>query len=150
MILYMFRASLCSSSGGQLYIYSIWYRHNLYAAIQCTDQERMRWTCHSGEAWRIMVRWVVDWLRGREMNGNAISGSDGKLLQVSMDLAFFTLAYGFKWQWIPMALFLWNCNRMFDICIIYRSAIWFTINHSFIQYSVWRQVQRLFQNGSSI
>jgi hypothetical protein len=40
MILNMFRASLCSSSGGQLYIYSIWYRPALYAAIQCTDQER--------------------------------------------------------------------------------------------------------------
>jgi hypothetical protein len=40
MILNMFRASLCSSSGGQLHIYSIWYRHTLYAAIQCTDQER--------------------------------------------------------------------------------------------------------------
>jgi hypothetical protein len=25
MILNMFRASLCSASGGQLYIYSIWY-----------------------------------------------------------------------------------------------------------------------------
>jgi hypothetical protein len=35
MILNMFQASLCSSSGGQLYIYSIWYRHTLYAAIQC-------------------------------------------------------------------------------------------------------------------
>jgi hypothetical protein len=34
MILNMFRASLFSSSGGQLYIYSIWYRHTLYAAIQ--------------------------------------------------------------------------------------------------------------------
>jgi hypothetical protein len=40
MILNMFRPSLCSSSGGQLYIYSIWYRPTLYAAIQCTDQER--------------------------------------------------------------------------------------------------------------
>jgi hypothetical protein len=40
MILNMFRASLCSSSGGQLYIYSIWYRPTLFAAIQCTDQER--------------------------------------------------------------------------------------------------------------
>jgi hypothetical protein len=40
MIRNMFRASLCSSSGGQLYIYSIWYRPTLYAAIQCTDQER--------------------------------------------------------------------------------------------------------------
>jgi hypothetical protein len=40
MILNMFRASLCSSSGGQLYIYIIWYRPTLYAAIQCTDQER--------------------------------------------------------------------------------------------------------------
>jgi hypothetical protein len=36
MILNMFRGSLCSSSGGQLYIYSTWYRHTLYAAIQCT------------------------------------------------------------------------------------------------------------------
>jgi hypothetical protein len=33
MILNMFRASLCSSSGGQLYIYSIWYHPTLYAAI---------------------------------------------------------------------------------------------------------------------
>jgi hypothetical protein len=40
MILNMSRASMCSSSGGQLYIYSIWYRPTLYAAIQCTDQER--------------------------------------------------------------------------------------------------------------
>jgi hypothetical protein len=40
MILNVFRALLCSSSGGQLYIYSIWYRPTLYAAIQCTDQER--------------------------------------------------------------------------------------------------------------
>jgi hypothetical protein len=37
---HMFRASLCSSSGGQLYIYSIWYRPTLYAAIQSADQER--------------------------------------------------------------------------------------------------------------
>jgi hypothetical protein len=40
----MFRASLCSSSGGQLYIYSIWYRPTLYAAIKCTDQERTAWS----------------------------------------------------------------------------------------------------------
>jgi hypothetical protein len=30
----MFQASLCSSSVGQLYIYSIWYRPTLYAAMQ--------------------------------------------------------------------------------------------------------------------
>jgi hypothetical protein len=36
MILNMFRASLFSSSGGQLYIYSIWYRHTLYAAPDCS------------------------------------------------------------------------------------------------------------------
>jgi hypothetical protein len=34
MILNMLRASLCSSSGGQLYIYSIWYRPTLYGSIQ--------------------------------------------------------------------------------------------------------------------
>jgi hypothetical protein len=32
MIFNMFRASLCSSSRGQLYIYSICYRPTLYAA----------------------------------------------------------------------------------------------------------------------
>jgi hypothetical protein len=41
----MFRASLCSSSGGQLYIYSIWCRPTLYAAIQCTD--RCTVCCHA-------------------------------------------------------------------------------------------------------
>jgi hypothetical protein len=34
MILNMFRVSLCSSSGGQLYIYSVWYRPTLYGSIQ--------------------------------------------------------------------------------------------------------------------
>jgi hypothetical protein len=29
-MLNMFRASLCSFSGGQFYIYSIWYRPTLY------------------------------------------------------------------------------------------------------------------------
>jgi hypothetical protein len=36
MLLNMFRASLCSSSGGQLYIYSIWYFH-LSHANECTN-----------------------------------------------------------------------------------------------------------------
>jgi hypothetical protein len=51
MILNMFRASLCLSSGGQLYIYTIWYRHTLYAAIHCTDQERtaVRTGLHKGQ-----------------------------------------------------------------------------------------------------
>ena len=43
-----------------------------------------------------MVRWFVDWVRRREMNGTANNGSDDKLLQVSMNLPFFTLTYGFK------------------------------------------------------
>jgi len=29
IVLYIFRALLCSSLGGQLYYYSIWYRHSL-------------------------------------------------------------------------------------------------------------------------
>jgi len=29
IILYMFRALLCSSSGGKILFYSIWYRHTL-------------------------------------------------------------------------------------------------------------------------
>ena len=34
--LYMFRALLCSSSGNQIILYSIWYRHTLYVAVRCT------------------------------------------------------------------------------------------------------------------
>jgi len=33
IFLYVFRALLCSSSGGQLYWYSIWYRHSLWVTI---------------------------------------------------------------------------------------------------------------------
>jgi len=53
-----------------------------------------------------MVRWFVDCSRRREMNGTAISGSDGKLQQVSMNLPFFFFytSYGFKLQLIPLAL----------------------------------------------
>jgi len=32
-ILYMFRATLCSSSGRQLYEYNIWYNHSVLVAI---------------------------------------------------------------------------------------------------------------------
>ena len=38
--LYMFRVLLCSSSGGQLYQYSIWYRHSLWVTDQYTGYER--------------------------------------------------------------------------------------------------------------
>jgi hypothetical protein len=44
MILNMFRASLCSYSGGELHIYSIWYRHTLYAAIHCDDTRYCKYT----------------------------------------------------------------------------------------------------------
>jgi hypothetical protein len=44
MILNMIRTSLCSSTGGQMYIYSIWYRHTLYAAIwQHTEWDDTRY-----------------------------------------------------------------------------------------------------------
>ena len=33
---YMFRALLCSSSGGQYVLYSIWYHHTLSVAVRCT------------------------------------------------------------------------------------------------------------------
>jgi len=39
-LLYMFRALLYSSSGGQLYKYSIWYRHCLKVTVQYTGYER--------------------------------------------------------------------------------------------------------------
>ena len=40
MFLYMFRALLCSSSGGQLCQYCIWYRHSLWVTVQYTGYER--------------------------------------------------------------------------------------------------------------
>jgi hypothetical protein len=33
-ILYMFRATLCSFSGGQLYEYNFWYNHSVLAAVR--------------------------------------------------------------------------------------------------------------------
>ena len=36
----MFRALLCPSSGGQLYWYSIWYRHCLSVTVQYTGYDR--------------------------------------------------------------------------------------------------------------
>jgi hypothetical protein len=42
----MFRASLCSSSGGQLYIYSIWYRPTLHGSIQHGQKTiKLKHTC---------------------------------------------------------------------------------------------------------
>jgi len=41
----MFRAQLCPSSGGQLYCYSTWYRHSLWATVQYTGYERTLVTC---------------------------------------------------------------------------------------------------------
>ena len=39
ILLYMFRALLCPSSGGQLYQYSICYRHCLQVTVQTTGYE---------------------------------------------------------------------------------------------------------------
>jgi len=33
-ILYMFRATLCSSSGGQLYLHNFWYNRRVWVAIR--------------------------------------------------------------------------------------------------------------------
>ena len=35
----MFRALLCSSSGGYLYWYSIWYRYSIWVTVQFTGYE---------------------------------------------------------------------------------------------------------------
>jgi len=35
-ILYMFRTTLCSSSGGQLYEYNIWYSHSVLVVFRYT------------------------------------------------------------------------------------------------------------------
>jgi hypothetical protein len=59
MILNMFRTSLCSSPGGQLYIYSIWYRPTLYAAIQCTDQQPVKMPSKSGHRGCSAARCVI-------------------------------------------------------------------------------------------
>jgi len=46
--LYMFRALLCSSSGGQIVLYSIWYHHILQVAV--------RWPVHrTGHLQSVMI-----------------------------------------------------------------------------------------------
>jgi len=38
-ILYMFRATLCSSSGGQLYEYNCWYNYSVLVAVRYAGQD---------------------------------------------------------------------------------------------------------------
>jgi len=45
IFLYMFRALLCSSSGGQIVLYSIWYHHTCKVAVRCTGWESPLSTC---------------------------------------------------------------------------------------------------------
>jgi len=33
-ILYMFRSTMCSSSGGELYEYNFWYNHSVLVAVR--------------------------------------------------------------------------------------------------------------------
>jgi hypothetical protein len=35
----MFRATMCSSSGGQLYEYNIWYNHSVLVAVRYAGQD---------------------------------------------------------------------------------------------------------------
>ena len=42
IFLYMFRALLCLSSGGQIVLYSIWYRHTLYVVDLCPPDGHLR------------------------------------------------------------------------------------------------------------
>ena len=34
----MFQATMCSSSGGQLYEYNFWYNHSALVAVRCAGQ----------------------------------------------------------------------------------------------------------------
>ena len=56
MTLDMFRALQCSSSGGQLYICSFWYRHSLWAALQCTNWERTQSAFNRYTLWQLTHR----------------------------------------------------------------------------------------------
>ena len=38
LILYMFRATLCSSSGGQLYLYNFWYNYSVLVVVRYAGQ----------------------------------------------------------------------------------------------------------------
>jgi len=35
----MFRATMCSSSGGQLYEYNFWYNHSVLVAVRYVGQD---------------------------------------------------------------------------------------------------------------
>ena len=39
MELIMFRATMCSSSGGQLYEYNFWYNHSVLVAVRYAGQD---------------------------------------------------------------------------------------------------------------
>ena len=48
-ILYMFRTTLCSSSGGQLYEYNFWYNHSVLVAVRTV--RRSRWNYSAVPSW---------------------------------------------------------------------------------------------------
>jgi len=55
----MFRALLCSSSGGQILLYSIWYRDTLKVAVRCAATYRV---------WRYQKLYNKIWPPGDEHN----------------------------------------------------------------------------------
>jgi len=42
----MFRATICSSSGGQLYEYNFWYNHSVLVVVRYEGQEVPSWPAH--------------------------------------------------------------------------------------------------------
>jgi len=62
--LYMFRALLCSSSAGQIVLYSIWYHHTLYVRIGRPATECDNTRCCITQFDLLMMRTVLETCRG--------------------------------------------------------------------------------------
>jgi len=57
IFLYMFQALLCSSSGGQIVLYRIWYRHTLYVADRWAGQPEHRSATY--RVWRYQMLYIT-------------------------------------------------------------------------------------------
>jgi hypothetical protein len=67
-ILYMFRVTMCSSSGGQLYEYNFWYNHSVLVAFRYAGQDR---NIPSWPAYRTAT--IIEWLYQKLYSYNLFS-----------------------------------------------------------------------------
>ena len=90
LFLYMFRALLCSSSGGRIVLNSIWYHHTC-VAVRCTGRPVTEWTYYNGRICEL-------------------SRSVARIIQVVSTDYVLIIAYGERYPAYKLTLILLMCR----------------------------------------